>query len=638
MKIEMAGRSTAKAIRILALAAAAGCSPGVGGAVGRAGPPVRSSSGPKTGSPTGTAGLRQSAGANADSRSEGPAEDISVSDPAVQALVVRAWALERSRRFRQAARAYEQAASSLKGDDSGSVRLLVRAFRLYQKARRSIKAYLVLEKARSKARRGFERLFVLRRMAELAGRMGPTRAVVGLYGRLRRSLAAGLLAPLAAAYWLEHGRPDKATEVFKESEPLRLRIEGTLTADQSIVPGRVGLLVSLRGPYRRAGISLVRGAMLAVMGGRPAAAARMPGFGLSRPQVWIEPVDDDAGVAVRRLAMLAKVGVAVGPVRPDRARQAALAAQQMNLALITVSPDPSVAGLGTQVFDDMPDTKRRLAQVFDAVFSELRCRRARARARSRKGRSSRRCPVTRRRRRSRKRRRGCVRDWSGPVAVIFPESPYGRALAQFLGALHPGGFESFFYKRGQTTFSDVVAGIKRRHVDAVVAVMPWRTLELFAPQMAAAGLWPGRGPKGLRRVLFGALGDGVVPSRLAMAQRYLEGTFLVPGFYPDEQDARWGGFVADYRRAYGSVPDMVAAYAYEAASIAARSVRGLQAGSAAAKIAALTIRGRRVFDDKGVLVRPSSLYVVTTGKLMPWKRKACRWDRGSRGGRWRRKR
>ncbi len=616
-------------LRTIILVVAAGCGPAAGGAVGRAGPPSR----PVAGGPNARDGggrpdgMRSGGAASAGHASGGGSpSDLAGSmsvPPGLQSLLVQVSVFEKAGRFRRAGLICERVAAALPKGHPGAFRLFVRSSMLHERGRDLLSAYRVMDRARQYATLGFERLYAVRRMVGLVRRMGATKQVVRLHSHLGRGMGAALLAPLVVAYWSERSRPDKAAAVARASLRGRRSAAALLGNDSSEASGRIGLLVSLSGRFRRAGLSVMRGALLALPSRGRQKADMVQGPGL---QIWIEPVDQDPAEAVKRMRALGGVCAAVGPVWPARARTAAKAALAEGMALITLSPDPSVAALGEGVFGYLPDTGSRLASLVGALETQVRCLRLeRAASRRRLRRRSRRRKIRR------CRKHWCGRRLDGPVGLLVPEGPYGQALASRIVASRKARIEVVTYRRGQTTFSDVAAALKKKHLSALAAVMSWHALELFAPQMAAAGLWLGKGPAGSKSILFGALADGVEPKRLGASQRYLQGSLLIPGFYADERDPRWGGFVSDYRRSYGKDPDLLSAHAYEAASIAIRACAARNRRTAAAFISGLTIRGRRVFGPKGGLARRSALYRVTDKGLALWKHPACR--AGGRRGR-----
>ena len=93
-----------------------------------------------------------------------------------------------------------------------------------------------------------------------------------------------------------------------------------------------------------------------------------------------------------------------------------------------------------------------------------------------------------------------------------------------------------------------------------------RRLELIAPALAAADLWPapftgGKPPAARapgapprREILLLSPAVGLGSQLLRNAGRYVQGALFAPGFYSDAEDPRAGGFVTQYRLLYGQDP------------------------------------------------------------------------------------
>ena len=204
------------------------------------------------------------------------------------------------------------------------------------------------------------------------------------------------------------------------------------------------------------------------------------------------------------------------------------------------------------------------------------------------------------------------------VAVVVPNTTAGKRLAARVEGLVGPSREVFTYELRQTTFTDLVRKVKRGRFGFVAAAMTWRTLTMFASQLAAAGLDT---CGGRRRVRLAALGDGVSPEGLRRSYRYVQCGFLVPGFVPWKGSRRWGAFVSLYEARYGRMPGLMAAYAYEAAVMGLRALDGTPEGLAA-RLAGLTVRGARVFDERGRSARRPQVYRVS-GTLVPWADSRC---------------
>jgi hypothetical protein len=129
------------------------------------------------------------------------------------------------------------------------------------------------------------------------------------------------------------------------------------------------------------------------------------------------------------------------------------------------------------------------------------------------------------------------------------------------------------YVVGATSFSTVVAALRRTPPQAVFVADAADRLELIAPALAVADLWSapwGRprpagepGKSRPRNVLLLSTANDLSPRLLQNAGRYVQGALLAPGFYGDAGDARARGFLDAYRAAYGQDPHATEAYAYD---------------------------------------------------------------------------
>jgi ABC-type branched-subunit amino acid transport system substrate-binding protein len=162
-------------------------------------------------------------------------------------------------------------------------------------------------------------------------------------------------------------------------------------------------------------------------------------------------------------------------------------------------------------------------------------------------------------------------------ALVGPDTAAGKALrAAFRKAVTDGGGKvaaDASYPPGSTSFTGVVATIKKAQPQVVFVADGADRLELIAPALAAADLWsapwgaprpagaPGQ-PKP-RNVLLLSTAADLSPRLLQSSGRYVQGALLAPGFYAGAEDVRARGFVDAYRAAYGQDPHATEAYAYD---------------------------------------------------------------------------
>jgi len=152
------------------------------------------------------------------------------------------------------------------------------------------------------------------------------------------------------------------------------------------------------------------------------------------------------------------------------------------------------------------------------------------------------------------------------------------------------------YVAGATSFSAAVAPLKKAAPEAIFVPDSAERLELVAPALAVADLWPqpwgkprparaaggagggggagagagaggGRGGRAPRPVLLLSTASELSPRLLQAAGRYVQGALLCPGFFADDGDPRARAFVESYRAAYGQDPHATEAYAYDAVAV-----------------------------------------------------------------------
>ncbi len=527
---------------------------------------------------------------------------------------------ERAGQFVRAGRLFEQAArlaaTGLAGPGQGRqvlASLWRRAAWAYERAGWLYDTLRCLDRLAAAMDSHALRVALAHRMARLLARLRfeRQRALWRTIEAPAQSLLAGLLGPGLARAWAGRGRRDLATRILKRVGNAARRAQSLLQEGRLALPGRVGFLAVLSGRYARWSLSALRGVLLA-------AEEASAGSAVGGWQVRVVPLAQGTDAAMETLRYVERVPLVIGPVG-RKAREAAAQAARLGLPLLALSSAFGVAARGRGVFSYLPGAEGRFVTLVEAARQQARClftRRGRCHAR----------PRRRRRHRRGHRRRRCKRirllNLPDRVALVVPESGVGPRLAQASRGLAGWAADQpavFRYRLGQTTFTDLVRGLKRGRFGVVVAAMGWGTLSMFVSQLAAAGLWSSTGR---RRILLAALGDGLSPSRMVRSARYLEGALLAPAFVPDPQDGRWGAFVAAFQARYGFLPDTLAAYAHEATLVAIRALRaGLE--GVAVRLGATTIRGRPVFDAQGRYAREPELFRVVRGRLVPWTGPSC---------------
>jgi branched-chain amino acid transport system substrate-binding protein len=381
-----------------------------------------------------------------------------------------------------------------------------------------------------------EKAFARQRADEMAARVSPE-AAAQAYRSSKSELARAALGPRAAAGLRARGDNDTARSLDEESASVR-RSLGFSTGAGGSGPGdprRLGLLAPFSGPAFLLGEVVLRGAMLAIgeagRSGEPA-------------QFQIVARDAAEGAGGRAAFELVREEQAIGVVGVGdrRAVEGALADGVPVLLL-----DEGLPGSGRTAFQVLHTPEARAAEL----------------ARRALGLGARR------------------------FAILAPDTPTGRRLADAFSraASAQGGriTARASYAAGASAFTGPIGQLKKASFEAVFVAEDARRLELIAPALAAADLWPapfsggkpparapGAPPR--REILLLSPAVGLGSQLLRNAGRYVQGALLAPGFYSDAEDARAGGFVTQYRLLYGQDPGAADAYAYDAFRFMAAAV------------------------------------------------------------------
>lgn len=175
-------------------------------------------------------------------------------------------------------------------------------------------------------------------------------------------------------------------------------------------------------------------------------------------------------------------------------------------------------------------------------------------------------------------------------ALLGPDSDYGKgATGAFAAAVAKGGGSiatTVLYPRDTVSFTKIASNLGSGF-DGVFVADEAAKLALIAPALAASGAVPRPIPlpkklRGGRPILLLATADDLTADFVASAGRLAEGAILAPGFYPDDAAPAIQPFVTRYIAAHGKPPGATAAYAFDAASVAAASSAAGRAGLATA--------------------------------------------------------
>ncbi|MDB4959174.1 MAG: Extracellular ligand-binding receptor [Myxococcales bacterium] len=171
-------------------------------------------------------------------------------------------------------------------------------------------------------------------------------------------------------------------------------------------------------------------------------------------------------------------------------------------------------------------------------------------------------------------------------AVFAPDNDYGKATtAAFSAEIVKGGgsiVETVTYPpidpvtQKPTKSFAAFTGKLTKDWDALFAPAESDSLELIAPALAATGHVPKSLPfPAKKKLLLGrpimllSTAEDLKEAFLLNAARHADGALLAPGYYPDNAEPANQAFIAQHMAAYGRAPGATAAYAYDAAQLAA---------------------------------------------------------------------
>ncbi|HZL20190.1 MAG TPA: ABC transporter substrate-binding protein [Polyangia bacterium] len=400
-----------------------------------------------------------------------------------------------------------------------------------------------------------EKAYARERVTEIVAKLTPDAAAQAFAASPEKGLARALLGPSAAAYLRARGDAAGAATVESESAIARRALgleqpgdsaRGTGAGD----PGRFGLALALSGKFQPVGEAALRAALLAT--GAPAGKAN---------ELFVRDTGAGPERAIRGVSELARdesvIGILAASDQPSLAAAAAAAAENQ-VPTLDLDDGPGVPGSPTFQLVHTP-ASRAAALVHAALKLGVR-----------------------------------------EFATIGPDTQAGQALRRaFKSELAKGEghlVADVSYPPGSTSFTSVVAAIKKTRAQAIFVADNADRLELIAPALAAADLWPapwGKKPPAAapgrphaRNLLLLSTANGLSPRLLTSAGRYVQGALLSPGFFPAAGDARAIAFVDAYRATYGRDPHATEAYAFDGVNLL-RAVTGAGARTRADVLRAL---------------------------------------------------
>jgi ABC-type branched-subunit amino acid transport system substrate-binding protein len=205
------------------------------------------------------------------------------------------------------------------------------------------------------------------------------------------------------------------------------------------------------------------------------------------------------------------------------------------------------------------------------------------------------------------------------AAVLYPDNAYGRRMRDLFvqeaqrANLPVAGQAS--YESNATAFGQPIKELRLRRWDVLFVPDLASRLELIAPALAAADLWPTMpgAPKQakIRNITLISTAEDLSP-RVLKESRYLQGSLLAPGYYPEEDS-----FVQQYRGEHGDDPKLFEAFAYDAvhAVRAALESGAHDRAQLAARLGALGgiygVTGKVKFSPGGDRADPAAVYQIT---------------------------
>jgi ABC-type branched-subunit amino acid transport system substrate-binding protein len=447
--------------------------------------------------------------------------------------------------------------------------------------------------------REHEKAYARARATDLAADVAPDAAARAWRASADKGLARAVLGVKAAVYVRAQGDAPGASVIDTETAAARRAMgfeDAQAQAQGSGDPGRLGLAIALTGKFQPVGEAAMRAAMLAV--GAPSRGAAAAPVAAAAMQLCVRDTGGDSERASRGVGELAHDESVIGILTATDRRAAAtsLAAASEN-GVPTLALDDAPPGAASTAFQLIHAPEARVAAL--------------ARAALKLG----------------------ARDF----AMLGPDSAAGKRLREaFRREVTAAGGRvtgDASYAPGATSFGQVVAAIKKSPPQVVFVADGADRLELIAPALAAADLWPGPwgaarpaaapGKPRPRTVLLMSTASELSPRLLQNAGRYVQGALLSPGFYADASDAHARAFVDAYRAAYGAEPHATEAYAFDGAS-AFRAITAAGAHTRAAVLNALSggtfegLTGQMRFGTDHGRVDPPRIYVVSGDDIKPY--------------------
>ncbi len=281
---------------------------------------------------------------------------------------------------------------------------------------------------------------------------------------------------------------------------------------------KFGVILPLSGKSERLGRKVLNGLLLAQQ------------EVASKAHLVIKDNRSDPHVSVRLVEELINkdgVRVILGPLSRQTALAAARRASELHTPIVTFTAEPSAAKLSPLSFRMFLSLRGEL----EALVSEA------------------------------------VHRGGKRIGIIHPENSYGRAAHQALSEvlsqhrLAPPITRT--YVPGTRNFSDVVEGLTKDKLDAVVLADGAVAVALIAPALAASGIWSSKAAPQGRQTTFLVSSAGFDLRLLQKVQRYIDGAlFSVP--YNAQLNRDYDNFSHTYFSNFSEEPDVFSAFSYNA--------------------------------------------------------------------------
>jgi branched-chain amino acid transport system substrate-binding protein len=394
-------------------------------------------------------------------------------------------------------------------------------------------AAIELWDAYARGGRDAEKAYARESITDLAGKLSPDALVQTFRAAPENGLGRALLGEAAASALRARGDNAGATDVLSQTASAHVTLGIDQPAERNGAagdPGRLGLELALSGRFQPVGEAALRAAMLAT--GAPAAPTM---------QLCVRDAGGEPASAQRAVDSLVRDESVIGIV-------AALAPRPAVVSTEETSATPARDGVPTLMLEDGSAVGGTTFYLLHAASSRAATLAATA-----------------------------LQLGARDFAMVGPDTAVAIALRRsFKQRVVQGGGRitaEVSYPPGSTSFTSVIAAIKKSQPQVVFVGDGADRLELIAPALAAADLWAApwgaSRPAGLagkprpRNVLLLSTAADLSPHLLQSAGRYVQGALLAPGFYAGAADPRARGFVDAYRAAYGQDPHATEAYAYD---------------------------------------------------------------------------